>query len=289
MWVRWAGRNDVAPSWSSGRPGRPVPTEAGSSCVPSSIRCISSGSGSEVSTRAPCPRPAAYAGARGGPSGPLAARMASGMPSMRAEDAGGASPACGAPGRSGSRRASARPGRRRRRRPRGAGWCRGCRGRRLRRGSARVPGRRGARARRRGTASSTPRGEVDEGQPGGSPSNAFSAIASTRSATLAPDGAVMASASQISWTTCSSAGSVSSTQWAPLPTSTPAPLAYRASTINVGSLVRAHGPSSPITPVLRTRSDLSETCPNLATYIRSCLGECGGRLIRGAKGDWRGT
>ena len=48
-------------------------------------------------------------------------------------------------------------------------------------------------------------------------------MAITRSTTEEPEGAVIDRTSQTSWTTCSSPGSVNSTQWAPLPRSTPVP------------------------------------------------------------------
>ena len=93
--------------------------------------------------------------------------------------------------------------------------------------------------------------------------------------------------SQISWTTCSSAGSVSSTQCAPLPRSTPAPLAYRASTINVGSpRTRPHLHHHPSHRSGARGPDLSE--PHLIHTLP--LGDCGGRTSsRWAKGEWRGT
>jgi hypothetical protein len=276
-WERWAGRIVVAPSWSSCGPrasGTPVGAECGSDGVrivvrvPSSMRAIIIGSGSEVSRAGPVSSTGGRMRLRGGgPSGPFAARIDAGMPSIMPVAGWGASDCCavgaGATraeiGLSSTRWAATTPPTSRRVVARWPG--------------SSPPSRLSTRA---GPAIRTcpePRDRVVEApevksttaSPGGSPSKAFSTIARTRSTTPAPDGAVMDSTSQTSWTTCSSSGSVSSTQWAPLPISTPAPLVYRASTINVGSpRTRPHHHHHPSHQSVHVVGDLSES--PLPTY-----------------------
>ena len=145
-----------------------------------------------------------------------------------------------------------------------------------RRGSGRAPGRRGACPAPRDSVVDAP--EVKSTRPGRAgrrrtPSRRSPARARRRSPRRARSGQRVPDLLDDR----SSPGSVSSTQWAPLPTSTPAPLAYRASTINVGSLVRPHGSIITHHPCPAHTVGFVGNLSEPPRHIRSCLGECGGR------------
>ena len=163
---------------------------------------------------------------------------------------------------------------------------------------AAVEGQHALRARRRARVPAPGRCVVDPPEvkstiasPGGSPPKAFSTIASTRSATLAPRRRASARARPRSRPgPRSSPGSVTSTQCAPPPRSTPAPLAYLVFHDQWLPSYTPTPPSSPIPPVPRRWSRLVANLSEPQRHTYAPLGVCGGRTSSVGQGGlaWHG-